>query len=345
MIAKIPLSIPFLNGNESKYVLDCIATGWVSSAGSYVNLFEEKFKQYLGVDYAVAVVNGTSALHLSLLVSGIQQNDEVLVPSLTFIAPVNAIRYCNAYPVFMDCDRRTLGLDIDKLASFLKNETIVVNNVLHNKTSKRPIKAIIPVHIFGHPCNMLPLVSLAREYGLKIIEDATESLGSGIDGESTQAKKDELFYIHDQVGYNYRLTNLQAAMGVAQMEQLADILAKKRAIAKQYQLLFDKIGLTFFREQSGMTSNYWLNLLILDSEKERNSLLEYLNQKNIEARPVWWAISELKLYCDFQKYNIVEAIKISTCGLSIPSSPQLTMDQCYYIVNNIREYFENKHNV
>ena len=281
-MSNIPLSSPNLNGNELKYVKECLDTEWVSSAGKYVELFEQKVSEYTGARYAIACVNGTSALQLSLLLAGVNENDEVIVPTLTFIATVNAIVYNRAKPLFMDADN-FCNIDKDKTIEFIKNETLMKNGYTFNKKTKKRISAIIPVHVWGNAANLDELVLLCKERNIKIVEDASESLGTnyingslkgkhtGVIGElgclsfngnkiittggggmiltndaklaskarylSTQAKDDEVRYVHNQVGYNFRLTNVQAAIGVAQMEQLPKFLDRKREIYSKYKRL------------------------------------------------------------------------------------------------------------
>lgn len=278
----IPLSVPEISGNEWKYVKDCLDTGWVSSVGNYVTRFEEMVAHYVGTKYAVATVNGTSALHVSLIACEIQPNDEVIVPTLTFIAPANVIRYCNAYPVFMDCDADTLCINIQKVTDFITKEYEQRDDgYTYNKKTNRRIKAIIPVHIFGHPSDMDGLLEVCRGKNIDIIEDATESLGSEYKGQktgsfgkigcfsfngnkiittggggmivtndesiakrirhlTTQAKSDPFEYDHDEIGFNYRLTNVQAAMGVAQMERLDEFIAFKRKNYVIYKEMFSR---------------------------------------------------------------------------------------------------------
>src|SRR6476619_7426048 len=267
----IPLSVPELGGNEWLYVKECLDTNWVSSAGPFVDRFERMVAAVSGDRFAVATASGTAALHLALLVAGIESDDEVIVSSLTFVAPVNAIRYVGAWPVFIDAEPNHWQMDPQKVADFLTNQCIWANGQLRNKSTGRRVKAILPVHILGHPCDMDPIVQIARKFELVVIEDATEALGAryksrpvGKPGDvacfsfngnkiittggggmivtdnerwaekakylSTQAKDDPIEYIHDEIGYNYRLTNIQAALGVAQIELLDKHIAAKRNI-------------------------------------------------------------------------------------------------------------------
>ena len=297
---QIPLSEPVISGNEWKYIKDCLDTGWVSSVGSYVHRFGEMVTNFVGSKYAVATINGTAALHISLIVCGIQPNDEVIVPTLTFVAPVNTIKYCGAEPVFMDCDPETLCVDTNKFVEFIENNTIKKDDgYTYNKNTGRRIKAMIPVHIFGHPVDMDNFIKICIARNINIIEDATESLGSEYKGEktgsfgktgcfsfngnkiittggggmivtddenlakrarhlTTQAKSDPFAYDHDEIGYNYRLTNIQAAMGVAQMEKVEEFIEIKRENAALYRELLTGIdGMGFLWEKTWAKSNFW----------------------------------------------------------------------------------------
>ena len=301
MSQRIPLSEPCLQGNEWAYLQECITTGWISSQGEYVSNFEKRIAEYTGSDYAVACINGTSALHIALLLCGIGPGDEVIVPTVTFIAPINAVSYCGAVPVFMDCTPEHLTMDVEKTAEFLAKECHWKNGLLRNKISGKPVKAIFPVHIFGYPVEMDPLLELAEKYQLRIIEDAAESFGSQYKGKHTgtigdvgcfsfngnkiitaggggmiitnnsdfaerasyltqQAKDDSLRCIHQQIGYNYRLTNIHAAIGLAQLEQIDQFLRIKRENANFYRRCIDEIpGISFMpEEEEHVLNNHWL---------------------------------------------------------------------------------------
>ncbi|MDD5773374.1 MAG: LegC family aminotransferase [bacterium] len=379
----IPLSEPEISGNEWKYIKDCLDTGWVSSVGSYVDRFEKMLAGYTGTKYAVAVVNGTSALHVSLIACGVCSGDEVIVPTLTFIAPVNTVRYCGAYPVFMDCDAETLCLDIQKLIDFFKNECAQnKDGYTYNKNTKRRIKAIIPVHIFGHPAELDGLVEVCKKYHIDIIEDATESLGSEYKGKrsgsfgktgcfsfngnkiittggggmvvtddyalakrvkhlTTQAKKDPFEFDHDEVGFNYRLTNIQAAMGVAQMERLDEFICVKRKNAEIYRnLLSDINGIRFSGERPEVKSNFWFYTINVD-KKYKNSLMKYLISKDIQVRPIWRLIHTLPMYKDSQVYKIENAVYAYETCINLPCSVSLKEKEIKYIVENIKKYFES----
>ena len=377
----IPLSVPEISGNEWKYVKDCLDTGWVSSVGSYVSRFEEMVADYVGAKYAVATVNGTSALHVSLIACGVQPNDEVIVPTLTFIAPVNIIRYCNAYPVFMDCDMDTLCIDVQKITDFIKGECIQQKDgYTYNKKTNRRLKAIIPVHIFGHPVDMDGLVEICTKYNIDIIEDATESLGSEYKGEktgsfgkvgcfsfngnkiittggggmlvtndesiakrarhlTTQAKSDPFEYDHDEIGFNYRLTNIQAAMGVAQMEKLNEFIFLKRKNVTFYKAkLVCLEDVELFEEQPWAKSNYWFYTIKVPKEHKK-ALMLLLLSKGIQVRPIWRLIHLLTIYKNFQTYKIDNAIGFYETCINIPCSISLKKSQIEFVVKEIKCYF------
>ncbi|MGR3301647.1 MAG: LegC family aminotransferase [Candidatus Scalindua sp.] len=378
----IPLSEPVISGNEWKYIKECLDTGWVSSVGSYVNRFEKMVAEYVGCKYGIAVVNGTSALHLSLLVCDVKSGDEVIVPALTFVATANVVRYCGADPVFIDCDQETLCLDVEKLKLFLEMEcTRKDDGYTYNKVSGRRVKAIMAVHIFGHPVEMEALLELCRSYNIDIIEDATESLGSEYKGQktgsfgelaclsfngnkiitsggggmvvtndeglagkvrhlSTQAKSDPIEYDHDEIGYNYRLTNIQAAMGVAQMECLDKFIATKRKNALKYQNLFSNINsIEFLWEKPWVKSNFWFYTIRVPKE-DKKPLMESLLSKNIEVRPIWRLIPTLPMYKDCQTYYIDELIKVYESCFNLPCSVNLKEEEILFVVESIKDYFK-----
>jgi len=364
----IPLCIPNISGNEWKYIKDCLDTNWVSSVGKYVNKFEQSLSKYVGTKYAVACTNGTSALHISLLVAGIGAGDEVLVPTLTFVAPANAIRYTGAHPVFIDVQADTWQLDPKKVEEFINDGCIRYKNKLFNRKTKRIIKAILPVHILGQPVDMDPILNLAKKFKLKVIEDATESLGAVYKGKktgtlsdiacfsfngnkiittggggmlvtnnreysdkarylTTQAKDDDLEYIHNEIGYNYRLSNIQAAMGLAQMEQLDEFIANKRNIAKYYyKNLRDIEGISFAAVAERIEPIYWLSTILVNKDKfgiNSRQLLAKLNDKGIQSRPFWHPLYSQKPFKDCYAYNIEVADRLYRDGLSLPSSTDL----------------------
>jgi len=377
----IPLSEPEITGNEWKYIKDCLDTKWVSSAGEYVSRFEKAVSGYVGAKYAVAFVNGTASLHVSLLASGVNPGDEVIVPALTFIAPVNTVRYCGAYPVFMDCNPDALCIDVQKVRDFINDECEQrKGGYTYNKKSNRRIKAIIPVHVFGHPADMDELIKICKKNNIDIIEDATESLGSEYKGRktgsfgkagcfsfngnkiittggggmivtdnkkiadrarhlTTQAKKDSFEYDHDEIGFNYRLTNIQAAMGVAQMEKLADFITIKRENASLYKQLLSGIDeAEFFWEKSGVKSNFWFYTIRVP-KTHKKKLIKFLLSKGIQVRPVWKLIHTLPMYKNYQAYRIVEAMKAYESCINLPCSVGLKQKEIEYTVQNIQKYF------
>ena len=385
----IPLSVPHIKGNELKYVSECLATGWVSSAGSYVNRFEKDICDYTKAGYAIACVNGTSALHVALMLSGVEAGDEVLIPTLTFIAPVNVIHYIGAKPVFMDCDDY-LNIDPEKLSDFIKNECTFSNNALKNKKSGAQVRAIVPVHIFGHPANLEPIMQLAEKYNLQVIEDATESLGSCyVDGAykqkktgtighigcysfngnkiittggggmivtddkvkaekarylTTQAKDNENLFIHDNIGYNYRLTNIQAAIGCAQLESLDEFIEIKRKNYLQYKELFKSISsVSLLNEPFYSKSNYWYYALLFNFAESKLTNLDIciqLREKGIESRLFWYLNHLQKPYRDCEAYKIEKAFKFYDRGLSIPCSVALSEEEITRVAEAIKDIYE-----
>jgi len=382
----IPLSVPFLNGNEMKYIKDCIDTEWVSSAGGYVDLFEEKIAKFTGAKFAISCVNGTSALQLSLKLAGVKRGDEVIVPSLTFIAPINAIVYNNALPIFVDSDRY-YNIDIEKTIEFINNETELIDGFTYNKSTKNRISAIIPVHIWGNAAKLDDLVKICNDRKIIIVEDASESLGtiysSGVysgkhtgtigalgclsfNGNkiitaggggmiltnnkklsekakyfATQAKDDPIRYIHNEIGYNFRLTNIQAALGVAQIEQINEFLLRKKDIHKEYCSSVNKIkGLSISSTPSYSENNHWLNLLQIDNKDyvyDKDDLMRQLEKKGIQTRPVWYLNHMQKPYINCQNYNIDKAIELVNNSLCLPSSTNLTKENISRVVSALNE--------
>lgn len=379
----IPLSVPNLKGNEIKYVTNAVEEEWVSTGGAYIDKFEENTAHYLNVESAVACQSGTSALHLSLIQSGVEVGDEVIVSTLTFIAAVNPIKYCGAHPVFMDCDN-ILTLDVTKLEEFCENECEFINGVLINKKTSRKIRAIIVVHVFGNIANMSKIMKIAKKYNLKVIEDATEALGSYYsDGEykgkfagtigdfgaysfngnkiittggggmiisrkqedlrklkylSTQAKDDTLYYIHDEIGYNYRMTNLQGALGVAQMEKLEEFIEIKKRNYNLYRDLINKIeGVKLLEFDDNIRPNYWFYSLILeDNNINRDEIIKKLAENKIQTRPIWGLIHEQKPYLNAQNYKIEKAYYYHDKVINIPCSSNLKTEEVIKVVQTIK---------
>ena len=384
MSAYIPLSVPTLKGNELKYVKECIDTEWVSSAGKYVELFEQKIAEYTGSKYAVACVNGTAAIQVSLRLAGVKPSDEVIVSTLTFIASVNAITYNNATPIFMDADKY-YNLDSEKTIEFIKNETVYKNGFTYNKNTDKKISAILPVHVWGNACWLDELINLCEERNIAVVEDACESLGTfykegkfnrkhtGAIGKlgclsfngnkiittggggmiltddealaekakylTTQAKDDSIRYVHDEIGYNFRLTNIQAALGMAQLEQLPKILKRKKEIYDFYHKEIEKIdGLSLSKVPDYADNNHWLNLLQIDNSnysEDREELMKRLEDNGIQTRPVWKLNHEQKPYKEYQNYKNENANKLVAKSLCLPSSSNLTNENIEKIINQL----------
>ena len=388
----ISLHEPSLTGNEWKYVKKCLDQGWVSSAGKYVDLFETKIKKYTGAKYAVACINGTSALQISLKLVGVTTNDEVIVPSMTFIAPVNAIDYNNAKPIFMDNDD-FYTIDVDKTVKFLNRETKTIIKkklpVTINKKTGNRIVALIAVHLFGNAVKLDKLMDICRKKNIALIEDAAESIGTfyksgrykdkhtGTVGQigclsfngnkiitaggggmiltdnlaiarkakylTTQAKDDPVYYIHNDVGYNFRLNNIQAALGIAQLESLPKYLKKKKNIHEIYKNKIDKIrGLKMSNASHFSKSNYWLNIIEIDkklSKKNFSKIITYLEKAGIEVRPLWYPNHLQKKYKKCQTYELYNINKIYRSRLCIPSSPQITKRQQTFICKKLKNIF------
>lgn len=379
----IPLSVPTLQGNEWHYVKQCLDTGWVSTAGSMVGEFEEKFRDYVGAQFSVCTSSGTSALHLALLVSAIGRNEEVLVPSMTFIAPVNAIRYVGAYPVFIDSDPFTFQMDPLEVESFLLNECSVGDQVI-NKSTGRAVAAILPVHILGYPADLVALQKIATKYKLKLIEDATESLGSSSGGSmigsksplacfsfngnklmttgaggmitsnspelarmakhlSTQAKSEPAEYVHDEVGYNYRLPNLLAALGCAQVEQLTGFIKRKLEIAQMYdsEIQSRRLPLTLMRPSPSSEVVPWLYTVLLPPEKSSRELIGYLRKNQIESRPLWQPNHRSVAHADSPKRSCPVADDLYLRAISLPCSSNLTELDQIRVINTVTDYFRD----
>ena len=381
----IPLSIPNFEGNERKYVDDALDQGWVSTGGAYITQLEEKLAVYLHADKVAACQSGTAALHLALLECDVQPGDMVIVPTLTFIAAVNPVHYQFAEPVFMDCDD-SLCMDPVKLCGFCAEECHVENDRLIHNASGQQVKAVIVVHVFGNLADMEAIMDIADEYHLKVIEDATEALGSyyikgrykgkyaGTIGDfgaysfngnkiittggggavtakdpkavthmqylSTQAKDDPHYYIHDEVGYNYRMTNLQAALGVAQMEELPEFIGRKQRNYKLYKELLKDLEygrLLSFRE--GTSSNQWFYSLEIDMQKVHGTLRDVitgLQEKGVQTRAIWGLIQEQKPYENAVTYKMEKAPYYSKCILNFPCSTQITEEEIRYVVEQIK---------
>jgi len=378
----IPLCVPEIKGNEWKYIRDCLDTNWVSSVGSYVERFEQLVAEYVGARYAIATTSGTAALHVALLVAGVEPDDEVLVSDLTFVAPTNAIRYVGAWPVFIDAEPEYWQIDPILVTDFVEQHCIWRKGQLYNKGTGRRVIGILPVHILGHPVDMDPLIEIAKKYGLAIIEDATESLGAkyrdrsvGILGDiscfsfngnklmttggggmiltdhkswadrarylTTQAKDDPLEYIHYEIGYNYRLTNIQAAMGCAQMEQLEAFVATKRSNAVTYKFALRTIeGIELMREAPWAYATYWLNTVLVNKKKyglDSRTLMKLLAKKGIQTRPLWQPMHQSPAHIKSQFFGGSVSEFLNYRALSLPSSVGLSHQDIKHIVSTIRE--------
>lgn len=357
-----PLHRPIFDGNEKQYLIDCIDSNFVSSVGQRVTEFEQKIAAFTGAKHAVATVNGTAALHASLLLAGVEPGEEVISQALTFIATCNALSYAGAHAVFVDVDRDTLGMSADALRAFLAAHVVRRNGQAFNKQTDRRIAACVPMHTFGLPCRIEEIVALCRDYGIAVIEDAAESLGSYVgqrhtgtfgkmatlsfngnkvittggggmiitdDSElaarakhlTTTAKVPHPYeFVHDLTGYNYRMPNLNAALGCAQMEALPRFLAIKADVARRYGEFFDTMGIQFMRSPGGTTSNYWLNAIVLDSLAERDAFLEYSNAQGVMTRPIWRLMTRLEMYKDCQHDGLENSRWLEDRVVNLPSS-------------------------
>jgi perosamine synthetase len=360
----VPLCVPEIRGNEWNYVKECLDTGWVSSVGSYVDRFERMVADYVGAKYAVATVNGTAALHVALLVAGVEPEDEVLVSALTFIAPANAIRYAGAWPVFIDAEPEHWQFDVNRAAAFLEDQCHRQEGALRNVATGRQVKAILPVDILGHPADRTAIRELAKRFGLVVIEDATESLGASYRGQrvggdseaacfsfngnkilttggggmfvtnnerwmararylTTQAKDDPVEYVHHEIGYNSRLTNVQAAMGCAQMELLDEYVAAKRRIAARYTQAFSgATGLTPMREADWAQSTFWMFTVLVDDAAfgaSSRALLKRLHTQKIQTRPLWQPLNVSQAHRQGAR-PCPEAERLCAQALSLPCS-------------------------
>lgn len=379
--SEIPLCEPCLAGNEWRYVKECLDSGWVSSVGAFVDRFEAALAGEVGVEHAVACASGTAALHLALLACGVAPGDEVLVSALTFVAPANAVRYAGAHPVFLDAEERHWQLDVAKLERFLAEECTTRNGALVDQATGRRVAAILPVSILGHPCDMDPIVAVARRHRLAVIEDATESLGAKYKGRaagthgdvgcysfngnkivttggggmlvtndavlarrarylSTQAKDDPVEFVHREVGFNYRLSNVAAAMGVAQLERLADLVRAKLRIAAVYaEALGDLPGVSFLTEAPWARSSCWLTTIRLDpahARMDRVALRAALQDRGVQTRPLWQPLHRSPAHAGARSYNVEVADCLQAQALSLPSSVGMTDAQLGAVGDAVR---------
>lgn len=362
----VPLHAPLFIGNEKKYLNECIDTTFVSSVGKFVDRFEEEVANYTGAGKAVVCVNGTNALHMAMMLAGVERGDEVLTQALTFIATCNAISYIGAYPVFIDVDKDTLGLSPTAVREWLAKNAEVRNDSCYNKSTGRRIKACVPMHTFGHPVRIDELLQICNEYSIELVEDAAESLGSFYKGKhtgtfgkvsaisfngnktittggggmllfqdeelgkfakhlTTQAKVPHRWeFVHDHIGYNYRMPNINAALGCAQMENLEQYVQSKRETAEKYREFFEDIpDMSFFTEPDDSRSNYWLNVVLLKDKSAREEFLAYTNDHGVMTRPVWELMNRLEMFKSCQTDGLRTTEWLADRIVNIPSSVRL----------------------
>ncbi len=361
----VGLHEPRFVGNEKRYLNECVDSTFVSSVGKFVDRFEHMVEEYTGCAKAVACVNGTNALHLALLLAGVERGDEVITQPLTFIATANAISYCGAEPVFLDVDLDTLGLSPNAVREFLTINAEKRGNSIYNKSTGRKISAVVPMHTFGHAVRLDELKAICNEYGLILVEDAAESLGSFYKGQhtgtigeigvlsfngnktittggggmllfkdkamgvhakhlTTQAKVPHRWeFVHDEIGYNYRMPNLNAALGCAQMENLPMFLEKKKDLAEKYSSFFETTGIRFLSQPEYSDSNYWLNALVFKSSDERDNFLTQTNDNGVMTRPVWRLMNRLPMFQHCQTDSLENAKWLEERVVNIPSSVRL----------------------
>lgn len=358
----VPLHRPIFEGNERQYLVDCIDSNFVSSVGAKVTEFEQRIADFAGSKYAIATVNGTAALHVALDLAGVRSGEEVITQALTFIATCNATRYCDAWPVFVDVDRDTLGMSPSALRRFLEEFAEQRPEGVFNRTSGRRLAACVPMHTFGLPCRIAEIVAICQEYGIPVVEDAAESLGSYVGDQHTGSfgtlgtfsfngnkvittggggmivTNDEALalrakhitttakvphaweFVHDEVGYNYRMPNLNAALGCAQMERLPDMLAIKAGIAARYAALLDGSAIEFVQPLSGTTTNHWLNAVLLEDREARDAFLEYTNSREVMTRPVWRPMHHLDMFAHCQHDGLANSLWLEDRLVNLPSS-------------------------
>ena len=364
--AFIPLHEPKFVGNEKKYLNECIDSTFVSSVGAFVDRFEKEFATYVGSKYAVATVNGTAALHTALMLADVQDGDEVLTQPLSFVATCNAISYCGAKPVFVDVDKETMGMSPQSLEQFLEQNCEIQEKQCINKTTKKIIKACVPMHTFGHPCKIDAIAKICDAWHITLVEDAAESLGSFykqkhtgtfgklgafsfngnkiitsggggviVTDDENLAKRAKHFtttakvphpyeYTHDMIGYNYRMPNLNAALLVAQMEQLEQFLASKRKLTEEYANFFAQFDdIEFIQEPQDADSNYWLQALLLKDKEARDAFLQQSNANGVMTRPIWKLMSELEMFQDCQKTDLSHAEYLQERVVNLPSSVRI----------------------
>lgn len=372
----IPLHRPVFAGPEREWLVECIDSNFVSSVGARVDEFEQRMAHFTGARHAVAVVNGTNALHIALLLAGVEPGSEVLTQPLTFVATCNAIAYAGATPVFVDVEEQSLGLCPEALARFFRAHVVLRDGRAVNRHSGRPIAACMPMHTFGLPCRIQAIVELCAEYGVPVVEDAAESLGSRVGGRhtgtfgrlgvfsfngnkiittggggmivtddealarrakhlTTTAKQPHPYeFLHDELGFNYRMPNLNATLGCAQMEQLPLFLERKRELHDVYARFFAGTGIPLVTEPQGTRANYWLNAILLPDRQARDDFLERTNQAGVMTRPVWRLMTSLPMYADCQHDGCRRATALEQRLVNIPSS--VPVDAAGQVVAGIR---------
>ena len=383
----INLSVPNLSMDILDNLKECLESGWVSTGGRFIPEFESKVKKYMKVQNAAGVQSGTAGLHMALRVLGVEAGEEVIAPTLTFVAAVNPIVYQGVTPVFIDCDD-SLCMDSIKLEKFCKEECNFIDGVLINKKTNKKIKVLVVVHVFGNMADMEKIMDIAKKYKLKVLEDATEALGTyytegkykgkyaGTIGDigvlsfnankiittggggmvvgnnkelvekvrflSSQAKKDPLYFIHDEIGYNYRMLNLQAALGTSQIDQLENFIETKTKNYKIYKEELEKIdGLEILSFRDGIRPNHWFYSLKIDKEKYgigRDELLKKLVESDIQTRPIWGLIHQQKPYTSYQSYKMEKSLYYYDRVLNLPCSSNLTEKEVYQVIGKIREF-------
>ncbi|KJS72972.1 MAG: aminotransferase DegT [Pseudomonas sp. BICA1-14] len=361
----IPLHAPVFSGNEKRYVLETVDSTFVSSVGAFVDRFETDMAAYTGSPRAIATVNGTAALHVSLLLAGVKSGDLVLTQPLTFVATCNAIAYCGAEPVFIDVDRHTMGLSPRALDAWLEENALLDDDgVCRVRETDRVLRACLPMHTFGHPADIDGLLAVCTRWNVALVEDAAESLGSLYKGRhtgtfgcvgtlsfngnkiittggggmilagealgarakhiTTTAKKAHAYeYVHDEVGYNYRLPNLNAALGCAQLENLEAFISSKRELAASYEQFFEGQSIQFFREPEGCRSNYWLNAVVCEDLAQRDALLQESNQAGVMTRPIWKLMTHLPAFSNALRGDLTNALWLEDRVVNLPSSVRL----------------------
>ena len=362
----VPLSVPVFVGNEKKYLNECIDTTFVSSVGKFVDRFENNMAAYSGAKKAVVCVSGTNALHMAMMLVGVERDDEVLTQALTFIATCNAISYIGARPVFLDVDRSTMGLSPDAVKEWLCKNAEIRNGQCYNKNTNRRVKACVPMHTFGHPVRIEELVNICAEWHIELVEDAAESIGSKYKGKhtglfgkvgalsfngnktittggggmllfmdeelgalakhlTTQAKVPHRWeFKHDHIGYNYRMPNINAALGCAQLEHLDEFVADKRQTAAAYAEYFKDVdGVEFFTEPENSFSNYWLNVVILPDHDKQLEFLQETNDNGVMTRPIWELMTRLPMFENCEHDSLVNTIWFADRVVNIPSSVRL----------------------